>query len=116
MIFLAGCEFPPGINNYRANAEDLRRDLGFSHGSPYIMVNGKAQEVFMLKGIVKGKPFNLAGIEGGEIVVSHQILKFYLDLEASRGSTFNFWIVDGGDGIPLKKRIRRKITITVPSK
>lgn len=28
--------------------QELRRTLGFSHGSPYLIIEGKGEEVFML--------------------------------------------------------------------
>ena len=93
--------------------QELRRTLGFSHGSPCLMIAGKAEEVFTLHpkpGSIMAK----AGVQDGDIAVGCSITEFYRALHEHRGSALKFSVVDGGDGGSLKNREERCVDLAIP--
>jgi S1-C subfamily serine protease len=113
-FFLSGCDFPPGKKTYDKYASSFQVDLGFMHGSPYIRLGDDVREVFTIEQVVQGGVFDNAGVRPGDIVLSHQILSFYSELNESRGETFQFSVTDGVDGPPIAARSRREIEIFIP--
>ncbi len=101
---------------YDKYAPALRRDLGFSHNSPYFMCGDKKLEVMTLDSLDKKGIFYLAGLRDGNILVPRgkSTVPFYIRLEKARGSTIQINVVPGGDGPPLSERLRRTVEIAVP--
>jgi len=92
---------------------ELRREFGFSTGSPYIRAGEEKIEVFTIhpeKGGFMGK----AGFRDGDIVISESFTGFYKLLYNSRGSAVSVKVVKGGDGPPLDQRQTRTLTFIVP--
>ena len=93
----------------------LRKDIGFKHGSPYIKLGDSNKEVFTLHPIGKDSAMLKSDVKSGDIVYNYSsIIEFYKALEAHRGKTIKFPVVDGGDGPPLKDRQQRIIELNVP--
>jgi hypothetical protein len=116
LIGLLSCDLRRGLKNYEEHAPQLRADLGFDHGSPYLKIDGKAQEVFTIESTVTEGVFDKSGVHGGDIVMGISILEFYEQLETNRGDRYTFSVVEGGDGPSLVSRTKRAISITIPPK
>ena len=92
----------------------LNRDLGFNHDSPYVsVVDNRYEEVFRLDPWA-GKIFAKAGVKERDIGRDYSITGLYRALHKHRGEEFTFRVTDGGDGIPIKDRVIRSITIRIP--
>ena len=94
-------------------AQELGRSLGFSHGSPYLIIEGEGEEVFTLH----PKPDSImskAGVKDGDIVLSYSITEFYRALHDHRGSTLNFRVADGGDGGSIEHLTVRSVNLAIP--
>lgn len=106
------------LDPYYFRTFDVRSELQFSHGSPYITVDDKPHDVEVLILRPKpGGPLALAGVRDGDIVLGyHATAKLYQDFHENRGSVFTFQVTDGGDGIAIDKRPVRTIRIAVPVK
>jgi len=116
VLGLISCDLRRGIENYEAHAQQLNVDLGFDHGSPYVKIDGKAQEVFTIESTVNEGVFDRSSVREGDIVMDVSILEFYENLEAHRGRVYTFSVVEGGDGPALAKRTKRPISVTIPPK
>ncbi|MCG8602484.1 MAG: hypothetical protein MI807_20225 [Verrucomicrobiales bacterium] len=116
VLGLISCNLRRGIENYEANAQQLKSDLGFDHGSPYVTIDDNAQEVFTIESIANEGAFARSGVREGDIVMDVSIREFYDQLEAHRGGTYTFSVVEGGDGPALPNRTMRTISVTIPSK
>ena len=85
---------------YDAYADGLRRDLGFSHGSPYIRAGDRTIEVLNLFPTSPDSPLAKAGLSEGDIVFDdfrRSVPRFYLEMHNARGKIFRFRVADGGD-------------------
>lgn len=94
---------------------ELNRVLGFTHGSPYIIIDGSGEEVFVLHPTANGI-MDKAGVEDGDIVLEHSITGFYRQLHEHRGSTMTFAIAEGGNGAAIASRLKRTIELSIPKK
>ena len=94
---------------------ELNRVLGFTHGSPYVIVDGSGEEVFVLHPTANGI-MDKAGVEDGDIVLEHSITGFYRQLHEYRGSTLTFTMAEGGDGAAIASRPKRTIELSIPNK
>jgi hypothetical protein len=90
----------------------LQHQLGFTHGSPYILAGHDRVEVFSVHPRPDGA-FAAAGVHDGDIVLSHRITDFYRALHEHRGSRFSFRVTDGGDGAPITQRPVRTVTLDI---
>ena len=93
--------------------QELRSTLGFSHGSPYLIIGGEGEEVFTLHPTPNGI-MSHAGVQDGDIVLGYSITEFYKALHEHRGSTLNFRVTDGGDGASIQSRAERNIKLAIP--
>ena len=93
----------------------LAKDLGFSHGSPYVRCGSSYCEVFTIESVTSGGEFDRAGFRAGDIVCDLSITQFYMLLHQRRGQEITIRVVEGGDGPPLDQRTVRNITFTVPA-
>jgi hypothetical protein len=116
VLGLVSCDVRRGITNYEDLATQLKADLGFNHGSSYVKIDGKGQEVFTIESTVSEGVFDRLGVREGDIVMDVSILEFYEHLETHRGGSYTFSVVGGGDGPSLANRHKRMISITIPSK
>ena len=91
----------------------LQSDLGFYHGSPVVRAGDRWREVLTLLPQPSG-PFATVGVRDGDIVADYSVKRFYKLLEEYRGERVQFYVLNGGDGPPLKERARRVISIRVP--
>jgi hypothetical protein len=91
----------------------LERELGFAHGSPYVRLGERRQEVFTLHP-TPGGTLAAAGVRNGDIVRDFSITGFYKHLHLSRGSQVTIRVMDGGDGPPADRRAVRTISFSVP--
>ncbi len=102
---------------YDRYAPALQRDLGFDHGSPYIQVGGTRKELMTIEHVTPGGVFDRAGCRSGDIPLDDlSIFGFYRWLEASRGQTVTISVADGGDGLPLHQRPKRRIELGIPAR
>jgi hypothetical protein len=93
----------------------LRSELGFEHGSPYVRCGGiTRREVFTIESVRSGGVFERAGFHNGDIVVGMSITEFYRVLQSKRGDDVMISVVDGGDGPALSERPVRQIRFRVP--
>jgi hypothetical protein len=95
----------------------LEKDLGFSHGSPYVKIENSqwGTEVMTLERIDPSGIFAQAGIKEGDIPLDDlSITEFYRMLERSRGKEVTIMVVPGGDGPALNERLVRTVTFKVP--
>lgn len=96
----------------------LEKDLGFSHGSPYVKIGDSrwGTEVMTLEDIKPGGVFDQAGVKEGDILLDDlSITEFFRMLERSRGKTVTIKVVPSGNGPPLKQRPIREVIFEVPS-
>lgn len=93
--------------------QELGRTLGFSHGSPYLIIDGEGEEVFTLHPKPDGI-MSKAGVQDGDIVLGYSITEFYRALHERRGSSLNFRVKDGGDGRSIEDREERSVNLTIP--
>jgi hypothetical protein len=93
----------------------LNRELGFTHGSPYVRCGGEVREVFTIESVTPGGVFDRAGFRKGDIVRGLSFTEFYKLLHRNRGRDVTIEVVDGGDGPPLDQRTSQAITFTVPA-
>ena len=92
----------------------LERELGFTHGSPYLRLGDDSREVFTLHPTPGGVLAD-AGIRDGDIVLGHTITNFYRLLHERRGSSVTVRVTDGGNGPPIAQRPIRSVTFSIPS-
>jgi len=114
------CVVPPfeEIRGYDRYATNLRRDLGFDHGSPFVLLGTERKEVFTLHPTTPASLLARAGVSSGDIVVDdfgHSIPRFYSELENARGRVYRFRVATGGDGPPLRERLHKIIEVRVPN-
>lgn len=93
----------------------LERQLGFTHGSPFIFAGDETFELFTLHPR-PGGALAAAGVRDSDIVLSHTITGFYRALHKHPGSTATFRVTDGDDGAPIEQRPVRTITLQVPAR
>lgn len=99
-LFLVGCQ-PESIRT------DLRKDLGFQHGSPYI----GGVEVFTFEKIISGGLMDKAGFKSGDIINSSgTIVGFYGFLEKNRGKIVTI-LVKRNDGSGIYKTHKIKLSL-----
>lgn len=91
----------------------LREELGFTHGSPYVMAGEKKIEVFTIYP-KKEKLLHAYVFREGDILISESITGFYKLLFHSKGNKDSIDVVDAGDGLPIKERDMRTLTFKVP--
>jgi hypothetical protein len=113
-FIFSSCSFLEDSKNYQDNHSEIQNVLGFKHGSPYVLIEGKAREVFTIETVNPSGEFYKAGVREGDIVLGIQILKFYSRLQSSKGKMFTFTVVEGGNGSSIKKRERRIIKVNIP--
>ena len=100
----------------------IEKELGFTHGSPYVRSGDRKFEVFTFEQVAPSGIFGRAGIRNGYIPVSVAgethlgSTKFYRLLEASRGQTVEIKIVPGGDGDEIASRPVQSVTFEMPEK
>ena len=100
----------------------IEKELGFTHGSPYVRIGDRAVEVLTFEQVAPSGILGRAGIQNGSIPVSLAgetrlgISKFYRLLEASRGQTVEIKIVPGGDGDIIASRPVQSVTFEMPDK
>lgn len=92
---------------------ELRRELGFGVGSPYIQTGDRRTEVFTIYPVADSV-METAGFRNGDIVLSTSITRFYKLLYHSRGKSVTVEVVKGGNGVALDQRKLRVITFMVP--
>jgi len=99
-------------------SEDLCRELGFRHGSPYVRNGDDLLEVFTIEHVVPGGLFDQAGFRKHDIIVDRlSITDFYRLLENARGGDpVTITVVPWADEQPLSERPRREVTFAVPSR
>lgn len=115
LIFTVACwRLYSQFENYDKNAANLQRTMSFQHETPVILIEGKPKEEFSIWSVPTNSLFSKAGVNSNDIVISHQVLEFYQELQRSKGRHFNFVIVNGGNGIELSRRSRKEISIFVP--
>lgn len=93
---------------------ELSRNLGFTHGSPYVRCGDRDREVFAIESVEPGGAFDRAGFRDGDIVVGTDITGLYRELHRNRGREVTVSVVEGGDGPPLAERPVRKLCLAVP--
>jgi hypothetical protein len=93
--------------------QELGRTLGFSHGSPYLFIDGEGEEFFTLHPQPDGI-LSTAGVQDGDVVLDYSITEFYRALHEHRGTTLNFRVTDGGDGGSIERRKVRFLNLAVP--
>jgi hypothetical protein len=96
-------------------AENLQRDLGFTHGTPYIASGRRTADVLIVGCLTPGGIFERAGFREGDILHRVSITGLYKMLHRGRGSEVRFMVIEGGHGPPLEQRPKRVITIRVPT-
>ena len=94
---------------------EIRREFGFTHGSPYVSTGKKEIEVLTIHP-VKGGYLDKVGFRDADIVTSESITGFYKLLHKSRGRTISVQVVNGGDGAPIDQRETRTLTFEIPGK
>jgi hypothetical protein len=95
-------------------AQELRHALGFSHGSPCLIIEDKeVEEVFTLHP-KSGGIMSQAGVIDGDIVLGFTITDFYRVLQEHRGVTLSFTVTAGGDGSAIENRKVRHISLSIP--
>jgi hypothetical protein len=95
-------------------AEDLRRDLGFAHRTPYVRCGRWTHDVLTVTSLDPCGAFARAGFRDGDVIVGPSISGLYKLLHRRRGSEVRLQVVEGGDGPPLSQRPRREIIVRVP--
>jgi hypothetical protein len=98
---------------------ELRKDLGFQAGTPYISEGGflgMGIEPVTIEEIVPGSVFDKAGFVKNDILIDGiRLNKLYQTLERSRGGEpITFTVVSWDDERPISQRPRRKVTVVVP--
>jgi hypothetical protein len=102
---------------YERYAAALQRDLGFGHGSPYVLVGNSRKELMTIEHVTPDGVFDRAGIRSGDIPLDDlSIAGFYRWLDASRGQTVTISVADGGDGPPLRERPKRSIEVVISAR
>jgi hypothetical protein len=96
-------------------AEDLRRELGFAHCTPYVRCGRWTHDVLTVTDVDPYGVFARAGFRDGDVIVGPSISGLYKLLHCGRGSKVRLKVVEGGDGPPLSKRPRREIIVRVPA-
>jgi hypothetical protein len=97
-------------------ADELRRDLGFDHGTRYIRDGRGLAGVLSIDSLDPSGIFEQAGFRVGDIIKGPSITGLYKMLHRGRGSRVQITVVEGGEGPPLKKRSERVISVKVPAK
>jgi hypothetical protein len=94
----------------------LERDLGFQHGTPYVLYTGSdwLHEVLTVESVTPGGVFEQAGFQRGDIILDLSITELFQLLQQGRGQSVTIRVADGGDGPPIAERRVRVITIMVP--
>jgi hypothetical protein len=92
----------------------LERDLGFKHGSPYVLCGRTLCRLLAIEALTPGGPFAQAGFGVGDLIMGPSISAFFRLLHRGRGSVVRLTVAEGGDGPPLDQRSKRMITVQVP--
>ena len=95
-------------------AGELRKDLGFEHGTPYIRCGRWVCGVLTVASLRPGGVFARAGFREGDVILGPSITGLYKMLHRRRGCEVCLKVVAGGDGPPLNQRPQREITVWVP--
>jgi hypothetical protein len=95
----------------------VERRYGFELGSPYVKVGpDEEEEVRVFERVDSGGAFARAGVTEGDILggmLSKGLLYLYLSL-LSPGDSTRVTILPGGDGPPIRKRPKRRVTVVAP--
>jgi hypothetical protein len=94
-------------------APQLRHELGFSLGTPYIIIDNKMYEVTAFEDVKPGGIFDKAGIHNGDIPLG-RTSNFYKMLERSRGRVITFEVVSWWDNGPILSRKKKNIKVFIP--
>jgi hypothetical protein len=95
-------------------AQELRRDLGFEHGTAYRRDGRRTADVLIIASLVPGGIFDRAGFRVGDIIRGPSIGGLYKMLHRGRGRRVQITVIDGGEGPRLEQRPKRVITVQVP--
>lgn len=89
---------------------DLRNDLGFIHGTPYI----DGAEVLVIDEVFFGGVFEASGLKSGDVIKGgFSVIEFYSMLEENRGKSVQLEIERGSKA---SKPIKKTYLIFVPKK
>ncbi len=95
---------------------DIETRYGGYISGQYVKINGNHPEVLTFGPLVQGGALERAGVLNGDVVVAPVAdttdLLIYLDVY--QGKVLHIDVVDGGDGLPLRQRPIRQITLVAP--